>query len=74
MKIIFDEIIRLAKEDGAQIYFPEIVDSPLGRKQDCDSKVFDHEYIVQNGSEDNYYGYIYYPINDGKYLKVGFSL
>ncbi len=76
LKEIFDEIIRSAKEDCSQIYFPEIVDTPTGSKQEYDGnkKIFDHIFIDQKSGvcEDDYYGSIYYPYN-GKYIKVGFS-
>jgi len=72
---IFNEIIRIAKEEDSEIFFPEIVDTPSGERQRSDSELFDHEYIIQKQGNccDSYYGFIFYPIGD-KYLKVGFSI
>lgn len=75
LEIIFNKIVADAKEQGIQIFFPKIVYVPKGSRQDSEINIFDHEYVNQQKgySCDNYYGEIYYPLEDGKYLEVGFS-
>ena len=66
------EIAKVAKEDGFNIFFPEIVETPAGIKQRSDSKFFKHEWVDQKGEADYYYGDIYYPFGD-MYIKVPYS-
>lgn len=75
-EVMFNKIIENAKEDGMQIYFPKIVTIPKGNKQDSEIDIFDHEYVNQKTGccGDDYYGEIYYPIGNGKYLEVSFSM
>jgi hypothetical protein len=71
LKEILEKIVESGKEDGATLYFPTIVDVPKGKKQNSDISIFDHEYV--NQEEDfcgNIFGDMYYPLEDGKYLKV----
>jgi hypothetical protein len=75
-EIVFNKIIEDAKEQGMQIFFPRIVSVPKGSKQESEIDIFDHEYVNQQAGYygDDFYGEIYYPIGDGKYLEVGFSI
>lgn len=70
---ILNKIIDNAKEDGMNILFPKIVDAPKGKKQDSEIDIFDHEYVSQKCCDD-YYGEVYYPIGNGKYLEVSYTL
>ncbi len=71
----FDAIIENAKDNGMEIFFPEIVDTPCGTRQDSEINLFDHEYVDQKTghSGDDFYGSIYYPI-ENKYLKIEFCM
>ena len=74
MQKYLDEIIKDAKQDCSEIFFPTIVDKPIGVKQTYgDTSIFSHIFVDQKVGccEDDYYGDIYYPIED-KYLKVGY--
>lgn len=73
---IFSKIIDNAKEDGMNIFFPRIVDFPKGTKQDSDIDIFDHEYVSQKTGTccDDYYGEVYYPLSNGKYLEVSYTM
>lgn len=74
MQKYLDEIIKDAKQDCSEIFFPTIVDKPTGVKQTYgDTSIFSHIFVDQKVGccEDDYYGDIYYPIED-KYLKVGY--
>lgn len=75
-KSMIDAIIKEAKEDCCEIYFPEIVDTPTGTKQTSNIEMFDHEYVDQKCGccGDDYYGSIYYPLPCGKYIRVRFSM
>ena len=45
-------------------------------KQTCDHPLFDHEYVDQKGpgfSGDDYHGYVYFPLTDGRYLQVEYA-
>jgi hypothetical protein len=70
---ILNKIIDNAKEDGMNILFPKIVDTPKGKKQDSEIDIFDHEYVSLKCCND-YYGEVYYPLSNGKYLEVSYTL
>lgn len=48
-----------------------IVDIPIGQRQPREDSPFDHVYVNQKtgACEDSYYGEIYIPVEDGKYLE-----
>lgn len=51
-----------------------IVDSPKWEKQECEY-FFWYEYVDQSCwiCGDDYYGDMYYPLNDGKFIKVNYT-
>lgn len=65
-----EEIIKWTSEslyvDGFYFESMKIVDEPSGEEQDngeyCDQSSFEY-------SEDSFYGYYYFPLDNGKYLR-----
>lgn len=71
-------IMEEMADDNADWRIVEIVDEPTGIRQDdyqfdCP---FDHTFLNQRADacEDSYYGYQYFPVDGGKYLKVSYSM
>ncbi len=81
----YPEIIKIEKRPIEELY--EIVDKPKGTKQEFEDECYDdiptaykfltYEYCDQwrNGgySGDDYAGHMYYPLPDGKFMKVYYS-
>lgn len=71
---VFDAIKSLMIQDVSYWRIVEVVEKPVGKKQGCDSDLFDHEYVYQRANyDDDYYGSIYLPIGDGRYIQVEYN-
>ena len=67
-EVIFNSISE--EVDGFYWKIVGFVDQPKGNKQKADNDLFEYEFVDQHGCEDCYYGNIYYPLPDGRYLKI----
>lgn len=55
--------------DGWHIELCAIENEPSGNKQKSDCDLFEHEWVEQHGSDDHFYGFMWFPIGE-KYLKI----
>lgn len=76
----FEPLFNALKEhitDGATHWSIEgFVDKPEGKKQESDCHLFKHEWVDQSSAypcDDCYEGNMYFPLPDGRYLKVYFA-
>lgn len=63
--------------DCTQWGIAEIVDEPAGEKQDSyiDACPFSHRYVNQSqNGDDSFFGDVYYPIDNGKYIRAWYSI
>ena len=71
-EVIFNSISE--EMDGFSWKIVGFVNQPKGNKQKANNDLFEYEFIDQHGCgygcDDCYYGNIYYPLPDGRYLKI----
>ena len=73
---VFEAIKTEMQDDFTYWQIVEVVDTPKGEYQSSPSELFEHEYIDQRqiGPEgDSFTGSIYFPVGDGRYIRVGFD-
>jgi hypothetical protein len=78
MNLRYLEIIISEMNDCGHWGISGIVDKAVGIRQEdhpIDDCPFDHTYVDQNQGpvEDSFYGDEYFPLEDGRYLKVWFE-
>lgn len=73
---LIKEAIAYMKEDSRLIGMTGIVplDQVKGKRQECDSEFFDHEFVDQQCQfDDDYWGTVYLPLPTGEYMAMEFT-
>lgn len=72
--VVFQHIKEIMEHDCHYWRIYEITDKPEGDRQETIG-IFDHEYVDQTCgiSGDDYSGSMYFPVGDGRYIRVQFE-
>lgn len=76
-ELIFNALEKHIREGSTHWSIEGFVDKPEGKKQPSDCEFFDVEWVDQGSSypcDDCFEGHIYFPVPDGRYLKIYFAV
>lgn len=73
MKEIIKFIEELSEYIEGNWCFQGFVDEQKGIKQTSDCDLFEYEWVDQYGSDDMFYGFMYFPMED-RYLKIEYYI